>query len=92
MLLLILSGLFFGFFFVVVVVVVVVLFVCFVFFCLFGCLLVSHSIVFRIGSITKIFTTLMLSKLVEEGTVQAEDAVSRFYNDQHPPAFRIGML
>lgn len=46
--------------------------------------------VFRIGSITKIFTTMMLSKLAEDGIVDPSDPVDRFYNERFPPAFRIG--
>lgn len=48
---------------------------------------VTPHTVFQIGSITKIFTTLMMMKLVGDGAVSLDDRVGKYYNEQNPPVY-----
>jgi len=42
---------------------------------------------FSVGSVTKIFTTLGLVKLIQNGVVALNEPVTNFYNIQNPPLF-----
>lgn len=43
--------------------------------------------VVSIGSITKIFTTLMMTALADQGVLQTTDPVTKFFNEKDEPAF-----
>ena len=51
----------------------------------------TRESVYRIGSITKQFTALMLLKLVEQGKVHLSDPVVKYVPEFQPPALHPGM-
>jgi len=47
----------------------------------------TEDTVISIGSITKIFTSLMMNALAEEDVLDVTDPVTMYYSDEHPPKF-----
>ncbi|KAH3766764.1 beta-lactamase family protein [Pelomyxa schiedti] len=45
--------------------------------------------IWNVGSITKVFTTLLLMKGITDGIVHLDDPVTKFYNQEAPPIFDI---
>jgi CubicO group peptidase (beta-lactamase class C family) len=47
----------------------------------------DQNSVMRIGSISKIFTSLMLMQALDRSVVELDDPVTKYWNEQRPPAF-----
>jgi len=48
----------------------------------------TEDTIFGIGSNTKIMTNLLLHRLAEEGALKLSDPVTKYFNEEHKPAFK----
>jgi len=48
----------------------------------------DEDTVFAVASLTKMFTTLMLNMLSEQGVLDISDPVTKYFNEQDTPAFK----
>jgi len=44
--------------------------------------------IFQIGSVTKMFTSMMMNALADRGVLDINDPVTKYYNEQYPPVFQ----
>ena len=52
-------------------------------------ILPTGDTIYQIGSITKIFTSLFLFHLIQQGVVSLNSQVGDFFNSDNPPEFRL---
>jgi len=49
----------------------------------------DENTVFSIGSVTKMFTSLMMTSLADTGALNTRDPVTKYFNSENPPVFNV---